>query len=325
MIGSAQTLAWLITLGSLAFALVMVIALGVLIARRWVAEREASARATRALAVSRDLLGAISGGGETNLPAFNAARPGERLLALSHLVQLLRGGDRDRLLALAEQRGLFGPALVQLRRGAAARRIDAMRVLEQFGSQACIAGLQAALERDQNDEVRLEAAATLARLGQLPAIAETIRLLNLDRAPRTRIHTALFRSLAQRDMTALAQLAGDPPYAGLRAELVDALGWSGDFAILPVLAGHAEDPNAEVRAAALRAARRLGHPDAGRWAARLLDDFSEHVRIQAARTCGTLGAREAGPRLRKLADDPSWWVRTRAADALNLLASRVPA
>lgn len=325
MINSTQTLAWLVTLGSLAFAMVTIMALSVLIARRWIGERDVKARGARALAISRDLLRAISGGADTELPAFNAARPEERLRALSHLMQLLRGGDRDRLLRLAEQRGLFDPALVQLRRGAAARRIDAMRVLEQFGSPACIAGLRAALERDHNEEVRLEAAATLARLGQLPAIVETIRLLNLERSPRTRIHTALFRSLAQRDVTALVDLADDPAYAGLRAELIDALGWSGNFEILPVLADHAEDPDAEVRAAALRAARRLGHPDAGRWAARLLVDSAEHVRIQAARTCGSLGAREAAPLLRKLANDPSWWVRTRAADALNLLGNKAPA
>jgi HEAT repeat protein len=321
MIVRTETLASLVTAGSLWLAATMALLMGLLILRRLAGERVAAAREANSVKVSRELLRAISGATQPSLPTFDAARPEERLRALSHLFHLLRGGDRDRLLALAEAYGLFDTALLRVTRGRAARRIDAMRVLEQFASPTCVAGLQQALERDQNAEVRLEAAATLARMGQLPAIEKSIRLLRLDQSPRTRIHSALFRSLAQRDWPAMAQLADNPEYGSLRADLVDALGSSGDFAVLPALAGHGEDSAPEVRNAALRAARRLGHPGAGTWATQLLYDPVESVRIQAVRTCGALGVRAAAPRLREMVDDPSWWVRTRAADALTQLAS----
>ncbi|WP_195908591.1 HEAT repeat domain-containing protein [Novosphingobium sp. Gsoil 351] len=314
-------MAVLVAAGSVAFALTMSLFMLSLFLRRRRNERSAAREQSDKLLLSRELLDAIAGTEPCIMPAFDEAKPSVRLGAVSHLLQLLRGGDRARLLAVVERKGLFADALSRLHSRQAARRIDAMRLLEQFASPACIQGLTSALAGDHSGAVRLEAAGALARMGQLPPLADLVRMLELDRRPLTRLHQALFRSIAARDTDAIVALADDPQWRPLRAPLVDALGWIENYAKLETLAQYGVDTDAEVRAAALRAARKIGHPGAAKWVTALLDDPDERVRIQAAQTCGALRLGDARPALERLNDDPSWWVRMRARGALDLLGA----
>lgn len=79
-----------------------------------------------------------------------------------------------------------------------------------------------------------------------------------------------------------------------------------------------DDPDAEVRAAALRALARLGYvpqeAEAGVVAA--LADEVEFVRIHGTRAAPLLPEGAALPALREAAGDPSWWVRRAAAESL---------
>jgi HEAT repeat protein len=115
----------------------------------------------------------------------------------------------------------------------------------------------------------------------------------------------------------LAAAPGDQR-AGLVARAMDAVGRLRLLGLAEDVAVHVADPDAEVRAAALRALGRLGIlPPAG--AAGLADalvDRVEFVRVQATRTAMLLPPEVARPALWRGLGDESWWVRRAAAQGL---------
>jgi HEAT repeat protein len=287
-----------------------------LIVRRRQLEGAADRERAGVLTASREMMAALSGNGTV----LGEELPREaRLGALSQLLRLVRGDDRERLLALAERNGLFEAGLAGLTHRRAARRAQAIRELEYFASAACLAGLARCLAEDGSPRVRLEAAAALARLDALPPVEQLLSSLGLPERPVTRVHAALLRGLAPRDAEAIALLAEREDQTRLRPLLVETLGWTGDFAMARRLAAHAVDREPEVRSAAVRAARHLKHPGASAWIVPLLEDPAAPVRLQAAQACGELEFKAAIPALERLAADPDWWVRTRARTALAIL------
>ena len=305
---------------SCGFAAWMVVEMAFLLHRRRMEERDAAICSRCDVDVTRDLLTAISDvDGTHRFDAFNRASSVDRLRAARHLIQLVRGADRERLFQIAEHAGLFAPAFDLLSSGVPVRRIEGVRELEQFAGRTCIEGLQRCLSTDTTHDVRLEAAAALARLGELPELPSLIVALDLEHAPLTRMHAAVFRSVAARDCDALLALTFDETRLRVRPMLVEALGWTESFSVLDALAQHGCDTDPEVRCAALRSARRIGHPASSPWIMPCLSDGSEQVRIQAIQACGSLGLVETMPVLRDMAQNPSWWVRTRAAEALLML------
>lgn len=320
MTGTMPGLAATVSIVSLSFAAGMIMQMLVLLFRRRRIEKRAAISHLTERAVSREVMAVISGRLTFEGAAvFAAASPTDRLQTLSHLMQLVRGDDRDALLALADRSHILDGALKGIRRGRAARRVDAMRVLEQFATPESVEALTLALLEDPAMSVRIEAAAALARMGRPQAPAALIHLLDLRHQPPTRLHEALFRAAAELFLPELVHLAQDRSLGAIRPLLVEALGWSGDFAVADGLVSHAADPDPDVRCAALKAARRLGSPAAAPWALRLLLDPDESVRIQAIQACERLSVRAAIPILTSLIENPSWWVRMRAKQALESL------
>ena len=322
MSGGADSIALVVFEASTAMAAIMLVVLGWYIFKRHRLESTAKERQASEMDLSRTLLQKLAGSVIADPKRFAEAPAEARLRSVSQLLRLLRGGDRERLLQIAESDGLFDATLSMLESGELARRVDAMHVLEQFASPACIDALLARMAGDASPAARLEAACALARLGHLPSPSAVVDMLDLMHCTQTRLHRALFRSLAARDADQLTAMVRNLDYARLRAMLVEALGWSEDYSALVTLEESAADLDPEVRSSALRAARKLGHPRMEPWVVLLLDDESDSVRIQAVQTCGELGLRSAMPRLERLATDPSWWVRLRASQALEILRPR---
>lgn len=314
----AEHVARLVIFISFYGALAMAALLLFLVMRRDRQERASLASAEMIRSLTRELMSGGEGGGAG--PVFRQARPAERLAAISHLVQLLRGEDRDRLVLLAQDEGLLDDALRRARRSNPRQQIDALRLLGSIGGPHAVEMLGLVLREDPSLDTRLEAAALLARLDALPDPEDLIEYLCLWDARITPLHRTLFRLLATShpiELFALAQSADLPP--AVRALVIDALGWTEDFSALPLLADAATDMHAPVRLAALDSAIRLGHPGSAGWILPLLDDPEPPVRARAIRACQMMQLRQGLPVIHALRGDPSPWVRLRAQQAEQIM------
>lgn len=321
-----DTSAGITTAVSAVFALAMIAWMGALYWRRRTQERESISHRAGDVAISRRLLVELNAGDAPLEVALLDNCEGARARrVMTHLLQLVRGRDSKRLSDLAERSGLLDSWFAQLSEARPSQRVDAMRMLEQFPGQRTVAALTERMRIDCDHSVRLEAAAGLARIGCLPTPRTIIETLNLAQRPTNRLHEAIFRAAARDNIAELILLSHEAGLGPVRAQIVESLGWSEDFCVLPTLARHASDAQWEVRCAVLRAARRLGHPAVEPWTTAMLLDPVDEVRIQAARTSGMLGFRRAIPILATLVENKSWWVRTRAAQALALLRPAQPA
>lgn len=311
---------------SVLFAALSLVAILLLILRRRGTERRQVAEARTDRELSRQLL-AIRAPIDRDAMEAIAVVAGQARLEriLSQLLQLVRGDDRRHLLAVAEAMRVPNAALMRLTHRRAARRIDAMHVLERFGSERVLRAIRASMAEDPDLAVRTEAAATLVRLEVPPSPAAVVEALDLLNRPPTPVHAAIFRAAAPASGADIVAMAQDLRPGPLRSRLIESLGWSNDFAVLPALSSFARDEDAEARIAALKAARQLGHPAVRAWVVPLLLDKADSVRTQAARTCGQLGLTDAIPILSQLVENSSWWVRTRAAEALAQLRPDQPA
>ncbi|AEG51010.1 PBS lyase HEAT domain protein repeat-containing protein [Sphingobium chlorophenolicum L-1] len=304
-------------------ALGMAAVLLFLVIRRGRTERAEAQAAAMTKALIREIMGGeLSGEGEDVLsgPVFRKARAADKLAAIGRMIQLLRGEERERLIALVQRHGLLKDAL---RRTYSLRRrtqVDAMRILGSIGGAPAVDTLLSVLHGDPHIDTRLEAASLLAQLDALPAPERLIRDLSLYETRITPLHRSLFRLLAVSHPVELMTLGRSnqlPP--AVRALVIDALGWTEDYAALPLLAAAAVDPHPPVRLAALDSATRLGHPGSAGWIIRMLEDPEHPVRSRAIRACQIMGLTAALPLLAAMRDDPSPWVRLRAQQAVQML------
>lgn len=310
----AATIIW----GSALFALGMAALFSVLILRRWLGETRKRREGEAVIAATKAYLARIQ---DLAAGSASALTDGEsaRLTAVLNLSRLLRGSERDRLMALADADSMFDNALRDLGRANIRRRTHAIELLEQFDSPKSVHALGVTMANDPIYELRLAAAFALARFGQLPPPLDTISQLSLVASENSRVHMALFRTLAPHHSRQLRELVADSEFRAVKASAVDALGWSGDPACLTEIEAAAADSAPDIRCAALRAAGQLGHPQAGRWIVPMLGDRDESVRIQAIRCAARLSLSQALPQIESLSKDPSSWVRWRADEALLAL------
>lgn len=316
----ADHIARLAILISLWGTLAMAALLLVLVMRRDRKERARAAAEANSRLLTREIMAALPGEEQPG-EAYLRASAEQRLAAVSHLGRLVRGEDRLRLTAFVERHQLIDRVLAGARRRRVARRVDAVRALGGVGGWQASDALDHMLRHDKALPVRLEAAAMLARLEALPRAEVLVEALSLEQVPVTPLHHALFRALAPYRAEELLALAGRSFPPGLRALIVDALGWTEDYSTLAALATAAQAAEPEIRLAALAAATRLNHPAAAKWILPLLDDPEPNVRAQAARTCASMGLRAARPQLDAMRGDSSRWVRLRAGEALATLGA----
>ncbi|QDH33920.1 HEAT repeat domain-containing protein [Porphyrobacter sp. YT40] len=309
--------ALLVFIVSAAAALVMVMLFGILLLRRWYQERRQQSDRANLAAITRSYMRRVAG--QIDEDASAKWSDDLRLAAVSHIHLLLRGGERHRLMQMAELDGLLRATLARSRSWRTARRIDAIRLLQQFGSEACIARLREIFSRDRSMAARLEAAFALAAVYALPPPRETIRLLGIFERKVNRLDRALFRASAPDYPEQMALLLDDPISNEHRALIIDALGWSSDANALPLLEAASRSEYPEIRSAALQAAAQLALPSVEPWVMERLQDPVDFVRLQAANCCASLGLNDAIPALHLLLEDESLWVRLRAEHALEVL------
>lgn len=250
--------------------------------------------------------------------------PREAVEALLELRDVLRGTEAGRLLELMHGYGI-GDALADRTRGhRLARRLQALEDLARARVPETMPTLIAAVV---DPERRVQVAAARAAARTLAAVAEPascaelaetlVRALRAGALPFGVVEEVLLLADEAATPMVRAILDGETTPAFLRAAL-DAVGRLGLLRHAERVAGLLDHPDAEVRAAALRAMARLAllPPEARAAVQTALTDPVEFVRIHAAAAAALLPREVALPALWERLGDPSWWVRRAAADAL---------
>lgn len=222
-----------------------------------------------------------------------------------------------------------GPArlLRPLRRRRLSGRLDALESLARARLAQSVEPLLRLLA-DREPAVRLMALRSLARsLARMPegprydrAVLGMAEAVMTSPIPPGAVEEAmlLLEGAAPRVLGMVLAASPDDQRAGLVARAIDAVGRLKLLELADDVAAHVAGPDAEVRAAALRALGRLGilPPAAAAGVAGALGDEVEFVRVQAARTAMLLPPGVARPALWRGLGDESWWVRRAAAHGL---------
>ena len=297
-------------------SLLLLAALAGVVVRRGMHEGRASMDAQRGAAFRAAVLPLIGQADEDAVAVLEGWRGDPVALDVaSHLLQLLRGGERDNLLRMVEQLGLLRAEIARLASKRPARRIAAVRTLGSFPSASVEAALKHRFRYDAEPAVRLEAGLALVRLGTLPTVAQAIAALD-DGAFRAPAHRIVFRALAAQRPSEMIAAWNECGASAARFAIADALGDVFHPGAFDTLRAAIADPDPQMRCEALRAARRLGHPSVVPAVLQALGDPEWIVRVQAAATAGAMRIEAARARLEALTGDGQWWVRYRAAEAL---------
>lgn len=271
----------------------------------------------------RALSGLVRFSGDRDAAALDEALAGAPMLivadAASEFMALVRGDDRNAVVAALAVRGLPAFLAQELKARNEPRRLHAAEMMAEFPVEIACVPLMASLVRDRAREVRIAAAISLADVGALPPLSVLLGKIGV-RGQRSRRLVELFRKFPAAQAGELRAYAIDEqgtPF--VRAAAIEALSTTGgieDGTILPALA---EDPSPDVAAAAIRALGRIGHPDAVGPVIRAMTNQDWEVRAEAAEAARRLGVRDVLTPLIGLLEDDSWPVRYAAAKAVREL------
>lgn len=289
----------------------------VLVLRRYMLNRLQARRQVKRKMLIREVVAYLETGDEAGIKRAVGRANASLLLAevAAELFRLVRGNDADRLVSLLETSGSIDCLVSLCRHRQADKRLSAVETLTFLPGQVALGTLDERLG-DPEPDIRLAAAIGLAQRGSVASVGALIDRLLIGEDEASPLFLTLFRALSPRYNAELIALLDADIAEPVRVLILDALGLSGDYGVLPALIGAAGHPGFEVRAAAMRGLSRLDHPRGRRAIVECLSDGDWRVRLQAAACCGQLGLTEAVEAIVGLLSDLQWWVRYRAAEAL---------
>ena len=251
-----------------------------------------------------------------------AAKNSTLLASLAgELLGLVRGHDRDRLVAIFERAGLPGYLRRQLRHHRGSNRIAAAEALRDFPGPMTTQALLQSVQRGKG-ELKIAAALALADLNALPDARLLARWLGIGTLAHTRLSIDLFRRIAPSQTEALLAIAEGDDWPELaRTVALEGLGSTSNYTLADRIGKIALKSGGNLAAKALQALAELGHPGAGHAVEAGLSSPDVSVRVQAANAAGRIGLSSLAGRLAALLSDDVWWVRFRAAEALIQLGA----
>jgi HEAT repeat protein len=248
------------------------------------------------------------------------ATPARHRPVISHLLlavaRLQTGDAMPAIRAAAAALGLIDGWTADLSHRSWWVRAEGVRALGLMRELAAVPALLRALD-EPHAEVRAAAADALGRMAD-PAIGPALlsRLRDESRYQRARLIEAIRAQGAPMMPALLGHARTDRANA---ATTLDVIGMIGDTSALGELLDWSSDPDATVRAAALRALGTIGVDDRSfYYALRGLEDADGDVRAMAARALGRSGRRDAVPYLAAHLDD-QWLVAAHCATGLRRL------
>ena len=310
------TLIWWSSLALAGIAFVWM--MGLIIARVFRENSEVRRKADR-LTLSAAYLTIMSGAGDagTLLEPF---RKRSRLLAESLLdvLGLVRGVERDRLIASLVEAGVADRLRSRLTRGSRTGRLAAAVALSAFPSTATRTALRDLHRSSTDTEIRIASVRTLIDVGDPPNARELIADLEGKDYSESLLYAPVLRRLAvDAPDDALETLTLPGLGMAARAVMIEAVGASGDYRALPTLSLMAAAPEPGLRISAVRALGALAHPGSAETIIGALGDEAWDVRAEAAMAAGRIGGPALVQALTPLLDDPVWWVRFRAAESMS--------
>lgn len=255
--------------------------------------------------------------------------PREALDAFLELRESLPPEESERLAVLGDRHLIAQQLVARLATRSVPRRLEALQDLARARLAPALPSIVAAL-RDPEPVIRrhaLRAAArTLARIPpeirapQVEAFVRALREVDLPASLLTESMLLLDDATAEVVEPLLAD--GGVPLPVLRGALV-AAGRRELASLAPSVLPFVDHPEAEVRAAALRALAGMGALPAGADAAvaARVEDEKPFVRVHAVRAAALLPGPAAQRALWARLGDASWWVRLAAAQALGGLGA----
>jgi HEAT repeat protein len=309
----------MIWLTSVALAGLSVFGMLLLIVRRMIVARGERRRGQWREALMVHIVDHLDGtGDDDSLVRLARQHPDIAAELIGEMRQLVRGAHREKLAELVVSLGIVAFNLKRLKHRDARQRRLAAAWLAVAPGEGVTAALEAALD-DPDYHVRLEAVRSLTELRAVRSVLEVVEKLGGEAEHNSRVLYHIFRQLVPRLNDQLVALLRSGQSVPIKVLALDALGKTGDGALVAPISALADDPSPELRAKALRSLGELGYPDAAPFVLRALDDESWRVRTQAANCAGRIGCLAAIPRLTELLGDEQWWVSYRAAEALYAL------
>lgn len=232
------------------------------------------------------------------------------------LIEMVRGPDRDTLLANAAALGVKESLIERSHSYSAQDRLLAAETLAEYPEEAD--RVRQMLD-DFNQDVRLGAALALARNGAAPPAQELVLRLDLGESERSLLMVQLMRDLVETDTQGVEAILDDWDLPdGVRLAAVDALASAGRVEHAPLLywmtEAHEDDITFLIRI--YRALGRIGHPEGHRAILRGLKHEAWQVRAAAAEAAGASAYVGGSEALAESLGDREWWVRFRSGEAL---------
>lgn len=236
-----------------------------------------------------------------------------------HMLGVLEGEEREKLVDLARRQGLVNAELGELRSGDWTRRELAAMNLGVLRLPESVPYL-ARLLYDRQIPVRYTAARSLAMIGSVEAFASLIKLFTQPRFIDTARLLEIVQHAPRGDVEPIRQLIENEntPLA-VRLLLVDLGGDWREYRLVEAMRRLLRSDEKELVTHAIKALVRIGDIDSVPEIIEMVDDPRWEVRSQVVKAAGLLGFTEALPLLRRALTDEAFWVRRNAAEALVAL------
>lgn len=315
-----MSLADLWTLSLLLSAFALLIMTGLIVARVITQRRTRAVEAQRSKVLPL-LLGSAS---EEELAELRRSGPDILGSLVTELIELVRGNEREQLVATATRAGVTAALRRRVASGPIRSRISAAEVLGNFLDEHCTAALETALN-DRDNGVRLAAALALAGSGRAPPANLLVQRLRLGTDEHSMLIVTLLSEIArERPGEVRILIESEDVPSPVKAAAIEALANSGDYTLVDVISrlALAADDHAPELPRYLRGLAAFQHPGGAKAVLPRLASANWWVRAAAAEAAGRIGLAEATPQLRELLDDDDWWVRFRAGEALVQLGGR---
>ncbi len=256
-------------------------------------------------------------------PIAEAALDGRGFLAVAlRLLTQIDGVSREQLIDLMHRRAVDKRLCRALRWSKQEKRVAAAQALRFFPSPETRTALRHSL-RDRNLDIRLGAASSLIAINAAPPLSELLPAVAYKgRCAPARLEPILRHYSEQQPSAVIAAARQKSLHPLIRAKAVEALAAIDNGQHVAAIHSLVSAPEADLRAAVLRAFGRQANPKSREAIALSLRDENWFVRATAADAAGRLGLYELVSQIVPLVDDEQWWVRFRASEALEKLDLR---